>query len=563
MYGDLEFHQVLRRAEACFHRANQLVELGRLEAAVADYRQAVTLVPQWAEAHFNLGNTLIALGQLPEAEACYRQATEAKPDFAVAWFNRGHALGTLGRLEESLNCFLRGLDVQPEDAGGFNGLGNTLLDLNRLDAAEAAYRHAVALDPTLAEAAYNLGRVLALRGAFPEARTCYQTAVSLKPGFAQAHYNHGNTLVHLGLLEEAVHAYRQAVALWPGYAEAWYNLGNTLRESGALDAALATYDQALALKPDFAEVHFGIGVIRLLRGDFASGWPLYEWRWKKQDFPPHHHPQPLWQGQPLPGATLLVHCEQGFGDAIQFVRYLPQVKALARSHIILECPQPLRRLFSTLAGVDGWATPGGAAPPACVAQIPLMSLPHLLGRHWTFLPVELPYLTPAPEDVARFGKLLARVEGFKIGIAWRGSPDHKNDGNRSMDPEWWQTLREIPGCRFIGIQKGAREGDRDRLTGWDRFEDWSGLLTDFADTAALMVHLDLVLAVDTSVIHLAGALGRPSWLLLPWIPDWRWLLDRSDSPWYPGMRLFRQKTRGDWGGVMEEVKKGLESMLKK
>ncbi|MBF8271754.1 MAG: glycosyl transferase family 9 [Magnetococcales bacterium] len=538
-------------AEAYFHCGNALVELGQWDAAVAEYRKAVEILPQWGDAYYNMGNTWVTLGNLQEAEVCYGRAVGVNPDLAAAHFNRGHALETLGRFEESLASFHRGLEIEPENAGGFCGVGNVLIELGRLDEAVAAYTHATALNPGYADAFYNLGRVLVMRGDLELALVHYQTALTLRPGFAPACYNLGNALVELGRLDEAEGCYRQAIAARSDYAEAWYNLGNTFRELGRLDAAMEAYGQALLSRPGFAEAYFGMGVIWLLRGDFVQGWPLYEWRWKKRDFPPHEHHQPLWDGGPMAGGTLLLHCEQGFGDSIQFVRFLPLVKEKSAARTVLFCPQPLHRLFTTMAGIDHWVTSWEQIPPSDY-QVPLLSLPYVLGSRTTFATAGLPYLAPDSQGVARFRESLAKLQGFKVGIAWRGSPAHKNDRRRSMDPRFLVPLFDIDDCHFIGLQKGAPKADQDFLLERGNYSDWSGMLDDFADTAALMAHLDLVIAVDTSVIHLAGALGRPAWLLLPYVPDWRWLLDGDESPWYPSVHLFRQSLRGDWEGVIRD-----------
>ncbi|MBF0108945.1 MAG: tetratricopeptide repeat protein [Magnetococcales bacterium] len=550
------FHESTRHKarfpDPWFHRGNLLAELGRSEEALAAYSHAVSLAPQWAEAHYNLGNTFVTLQRWPEAEASYLRAVVAKPDFAAAWFNRGLTLGTLGRHEEALHSLFRGLSLEPDNAGGHNGLGNTLLELGRLEEAVAAYRRAMALDPALIDAVYNLGRVHALRQALDEAVACYRAALALDPGFAPALYNMGNTLSRLGRLKEAQEAYREAIRHRPDYAEAWYNLGNTLREDSRFDEAFESYRAALRIRPDFAEAHFGIAVLELLRGNFIQGWPLYEWRFKKQDFPPHEHHQPLWNGQRIPGMTLLVHCEQGLGDGIQFIRHLPWVKDSSAARVVLLCPESLRRLFVSMRGIDLLVT----APeevPSCQYQVPLMSLPYLQGKDWIPIPEGIPYLVAPVAEVERFRAEISSVDRPCIGIAWRGSATHGNDSIRSMDPQWLLPLHKLHGVRLFSLQKEVSPGDREVLAGWDGFFAFEERLTDMAATAGLMVHLDLVIAVDTSVIHLAGALGCRAWLLLPHVPDWRWMLDRSDSPWYPDLRLFRQAERGDWGGVMAAV----------
>ncbi|MBF0416494.1 MAG: tetratricopeptide repeat protein [Magnetococcales bacterium] len=513
--------------------------------------EAVTMLSQLVrapEARYNLGNTLVALGRLAEAESCYAEALALRPDFVAALGNRGHVLEQLGRLTEAQETFQTLLRLVPDHAGAFNGLGNVFLARGELDRAREAYHQSIAVDPGSADACYNLGRILAMQRDFPAAVHWYRLAIDLKPAFVQAYYNLGNALVALDDLEEATRQFHRALAIQPGYGEAWYNLGNVLRELRRWDESLAAYDQALALRPDFAEAHFAKGVVYLLLGDAARGWPLYEWRWKKQDFLPHGYDQPQWRGEVLgAGKTLLVHCEQGYGDSIQFIRYLPLVKKNSGARVVLVCPQPLQRLFQKIAAIDQLVTAVADIPP-CDSQISLMSLPLVLGGPWS--PDAGQYLAISPELGEKFHNLWGNDPRLRVGLVWQGSATHQNDRQRSLDPHLLQPLLNLEGVHFVSLQK---EGDWQGFPGHDRVRDCRDLLTDYADTAALIMNLDLVIGVDTSVIHLVGALGRPGWLLLPHVPDWRWQLESDHTPWYPDLRLFRQSRRGDWQEVVARL----------
>jgi Flp pilus assembly protein TadD len=508
-----------------------------LDDAVAFCRRALALKPDFAEAHNNLGNALKDQGKLAEAVAGYRRAAELKPDFAEACSNLGNALREQGNLHEAVVCYRRALEINPNFAAAHNNLGNALREQGRLDDAVAFCRR----------------------------------AVELKPDFAEAHNNLGNALREQGKLDDAVARYRQALKLKPGVAEAHNNLGIALQDQGKLDQAIACYHRALALEPDYADAHFNRSLVQLLAGEFPNGWPEYEWRWQTKEFTPRHFPQPLWNGASLAGKTILLHAEQGLGDTIHFIRYAPIVKQHGGT-VIVECQKPLLGLLdSFFGGVDrffGLDLGGvdrligrGSGLPAFDTHAPLLSLPGILGTTMETIPAKIPYLAAKPALLEQWRTRLLTIEGFKIGISWQGNPTYRGDRFRSIPLRWFAPLAEIPGVRLISLQKGAGTEQLAEIGNLFPVTDLAGELDEqsgpFMDTAAVMKNLDLVIASDSAVAHLAGALGVPVWVALPLAPDWRWLLDRSDSPWYPTMQLFRQGQQGDWQGVFEEIKKAL------
>ena len=427
-----------------------------------------------------------------------------------------------------------------------------LRDQGKLDEAVACYRRALELKPDYAEAHNNLGTAFKDQGKLDEAVACYRRALELKPDFAEAHNNLGIALKDQGKLDEAVACYRRALELKPDYAEAHNNLGNALKDQGKLDEAVACYRRALELKPDFAEAHGNQSLLSLLTGDFQRGWAEYEWRWKTKQCQRRDFSQPLWDGQPLEGRTILLHAEQGLGDAIQFVRYAALVKQRGGA-VIVECPKPLLSLLASCAGIDRLVGRGDDLPPFDV-HAPLLSLPGIFHTSLETIPADVPYLFADPGLVEHWREELGGIAGFKIGIAWRGNPEHRNDRARSIPLSCFEPLAGLPGVRLLACKKGRAWSS---CKSWpDRFPitELGSRLDDFMDTAAVLMNLDLVITCDTAVAHLAGALGVPVWVALPFVPDWRWLLDRSDSPWYPTMRLFRQKKPGDWAGVFEEIK---------
>ncbi|MBF8272865.1 MAG: hypothetical protein HW380_1970 [Magnetococcales bacterium] len=313
------------------------------------------------------------------------------------------------------------------------------------------------------------------------------------------------------------------------------------------------------MRPDFADAHFNEGVVWLTRGDFDRGWRGYEWRMGMAKYRDHHALHPISAVTGIAGRSFLVFCEQGFGDDIQFIRYVGWLRE-AGARVVVACPGELARLFVTVAGVDHWVVDNDI-PPACDYQVLLLSLPLLFGARMGEFPASVPYLSANPERMDVFRQRLEGGEGvFKVGLVWRGNPKHFHDRHRSMSPALFSRLKQLEGVYLIGLQKGATHEELAVFAG-DRFLDLGGELHDFADTAAVVAQLDLVIAVDTSVAHLAGALGRPVWVLLPAVADWRWLLGREDSPWYPTMRLWRQSSLGDWSTVMDKVVEQLQSVI--
>jgi tetratricopeptide (TPR) repeat protein len=349
----------------------------------------------------------------------------------------------------------------------------------------------------------------------------------------------------------------RCVQLQPDFPEAHNNLGNAHRDQGRLEEAHACFARALELRPDYADAHWNRALLWLLQGDFEKGLPEYEWRWQLKDFRRRAHSQPLWNGAPLGEQTLLLYAEQGLGDTVQFIRYA----ALARRHcgrIVVQCQPPLARLLAGYPGVDQ-LVPEGVPLPPFDAHAPLLSLPRLLGTTLDTIPANIPYLHADPGLVALWRDELASGAGFKVGIAWQGSTKYRADRWRSMPLAQFEPLARVPGVRLFSLQKGF---GREQVHGAGfPVTDLGGRLDEahgaFMDTAAVLKNLDLVITSDTVIAHLAGALGVPVWVAVPFLPDWRWLLEREDSPWYPTMRLFRQAQPGRWDEVFQLLAEAL------
>ncbi len=421
----------------------------------------------------------------------------------------------------------------------------------RLGEAESLFRRVAEADPDHAEALHRLGIIAQQTGRWAEAAERIQQAIRIGPPSAGHHYNLALALHELDRYEEAAEACRAALRLKPDFIPALYTLGLALKDLGRLDEAVAAYQAVTARAPDFAEAHYGEGFARLLKGDFAAGWPKYAWR--RRVFPQRKtYPQPQWSGEDLRGRTLLIHAEQGLGDTIQFARYAPLLAGKG-SDIILEVQPSLVPLLSQLPGVSRVIGFGDPLPPFDL-HCPTLGLPGACGTTLDTIPARLPYLSADP------AYWRDRLPGRRIGIVWRGNPEHSEDKRRSLTAAQMASCFDGADVTLVSLQK---DGSAEELAAFGPdVTDAAPELGDFADTAALVAALDLVVSVDTAVAHLAGALGVACWTMLSFAPDWRWLQQREDSPWYPTMRLFRQQEPGDWQPVFEKMRASIGSLTK-
>ena len=493
-------------------------------------------------------------GRLDQAEATAKAILDLEPDHAGALHLTGIAEIARSNHRHAAELLKRSIAIAPDSARTHNNLGIALSSLGKPDEAIECFRRAVALDPNLADAHANLGRVLQDQKRFDEAVVSLREAGALRPDDAAVIGKLGTVQFAQDNLGEAAESFRRALALNPNMAEAENYLGLICRAEGRPPEAIEHFRRAIAYRPDFGSAHFNLGVAQLILGDFANGWREYEWRWQTAKAPLRKLPQPLWTGEDLAGRTILLHHEQGLGDTIQFMRYAPMVAARG-ARIVLELQPALVRLAAGFQSAMEVVSAGNPLP-ALDFHCPLLSLPERFATDLETIPLAIPYLVPEPEAMVRWRHQLPPGAELKIGVAWAGNPTHQDDRNRSLPIERLLPLFKVPGLRWFGLQVGERAGDIGRLPG-GAITDLSRHLTDLAETAAALANLDLVIAVDTSVAHLTGALGRPAWVLLPFSPDWRWMLGRDDSPWYPSLRLFRQERRGDWDAVVERVKGAL------
>ncbi len=550
-------------AEAEMNLGAVLEAQGKHDLAEAHIRATLELRPDLAEVHVNLGNILQAQGKLEEAVASHERAIALQPGFAEAFLNYANTLQAQGKLDDAVAGYKKAIDLKPGMAEAYGNLGNALLAQNQLDEADARYQQALALKPNYAEAHYNQGNLRQAQGRLPEAATCYEHAIALKPELAEAHYNLGNTLHALDLLDDAEASFKRALARRPEYAEAHYNLGCVLEDLGRLEEAMTSIGRALEIRPDFSRAGFGLALAQLRDGDFATGWRNYESRWQSPDHdtPRRAYRQPLWAGEKLATGRLLLWGEQGVGDQIMFAGLLPQA-IRSGNQIVLDCDARLEPLFARsfpqIEVVSG-RQPADVGTMGIAAHMPTGSLPGIFrASQDAFAATVSPYLRADRTEAEQFRTRYSDGRRL-IGLAWY-TRNQKTGRKRCIGLESFAPLFALPGIRWISLQYG----DFDRLE-QEAAAAHAPLLIDrsvdqFADIdrfAAQIAALDQVVTIDNSTAHLAGALGLPVWLLLPFAADWRWLEKRSDSPWYPTLRLLRQSKIGDWGSVVESLLKDI------
>ncbi len=513
-------------AGACYKRATALKDLRRFDEALAGFDEAIALQPAYAEAYNGRGIVLANLNCLDDAVASFAKAIALKPDYAEAYNNFGIALQDLNRLDHALDSFDKAIALKPDNAWAYNNRGVLLQHLNR----------------------------------FGDALVNFDRAIALKPDYAEAYYNRGMVLQDLSRPQDAIGSFDTAIALKPAYAEAYNNRAVVLWELRRLDEALAGFDRAIALRPDFAEACSNQAYCLLQGGHYEQGWRLHEWRKKLEK--PHGNrsfPQPLWLGQEdISNSTLFIHWEQGFGDTIQFCRYGKLLNASGAS-VVMSVQDPLYRLLKqSSSGIE--IISQGDVPAAFDYHCPMLSLPLALGTTLRTVPSEQRYIVADEQRREDWDIRLPPRTKPRIGIAWSGSAKHKNDHKRSIDIATLEPILSRD-AHWISLQKELRPRDLAFLQEYSQIISCADELKDFFDTAALIDCLDLIITVDTSVAHLAGAMGKPVWILLPFNPDWRWLLDRDDSPWYPSARLFRQDDIGSWDSVIAQVRTELDHVI--
>jgi tetratricopeptide (TPR) repeat protein len=545
--------------------ANVYAEVEEYSSAILNYNKAINLKPEFFTAYCNRSIALTQLGQLESALISCNKAIELKADYYEAHHNKGIILEKLNRLPEAIKSYNESISLAPNYSQAYINLGNTYLLIGKYDDSLACYRKALFVDPSNADIFHNLGNTYLEMKQFKEALSSYDKAIDINPYFVDAYLNRGNVLQRLRLLEESLISYNKALEINPKFAQAYSNKATALQELRELDEALINFNKSIEIDPSYPTAYFSKALLLLLSGQFEKGLDLYEWRWKDPSTGQamRNFIEPVWLGvENIAGKTILLYAEQGLGDTLQFCRYAKLVDELG-AKVLLEVQKPLVHLLHSLGdGIEIFEN--GSQLPDFDFQCPILSLPLALNTTIESIPRSIPYINI---DISRqnLWRDCLGNSGFKIAICWQGSTQGKVDIGRSFPVSLFEGIAKINGVRLISLQKNEGIEQLKSLPSGMKVEllpdDFDSGDNAFLDSAAVLKCVDLVITSDTVLTHLSGALGVKTWLPLQYVPDWRWMLDRSDSPWYPNHRLFRQKTRGDWTGVFKEMENELKAMV--
>jgi tetratricopeptide (TPR) repeat protein len=528
--------------------------LNRYPEALASLDRALLYRPDDPFTHYNRGNSLAGLMRFAEALESFDRALAIKVDFAEAFTNRSNALYALGRYQDALASADRALEIKPQHVTALNNRGTALMALHRDAEAIASFDRVVAIKPAHIEALNNRGSVLQRAGRHVEALENYERALGIYPRHVTLLNNRGTALLALNRLEQALASFDHALKIDPNNIDVINNRCSALQLLNRHEEALADYRRILVLAPGFVDAHWNESLARLAIGDLCEGWKKYEWRWLREPLASARrtYRQPLWLGEEhISGRTIFVYAEQGFGDTIQFVRY---TKLLLRegAKVILEVQPPLLSLLESIPGITVIAQ--GETPPAFHCHCPLLSLPLAFNTDINSIPASVPYLLASEKRADKWSALLPDRTRPRIGLVWSGGARKGHANLRAIELKKLHALLEKTDMQFIALQKDLSDSDVEVLSSMPNLTKLQEEFRDFADTAAIVSLLDLVISIDTSVAHLTGALGKPVWIMLPFSADWRWLRHRGDSPWYPSARLFRQRRSDDWDEVVELIR---------
>lgn len=536
------------------NEALNLHQRGDLDGAEKAYRRVLKTWPDQFDALHLYGMLNFQRGKLSDALKLLNQAVRIDPRVADVHSNLGIVLATLKRNGEAMASFDKAVALQPNNVGALINRGRALVESGRADEGLASIDKALSLDPRHVEGRINRANALVQLGRHEDALREYDqaiTAVPNHPGHPGAYFNRGNVLFSLGRPDEAVEAYQRALAINPKSDAAWNSRGVALQALNRNTEAIESFQRALSLKADHADAHFNVSLALLAAGDYPRGFREYEWRWKRTGMPEQRKfSAPAWTGeQALGGKTILLHAEQGLGDSVMFARYVPEL-ARRGARVVLEVQPELKALLCALEGAAQVIARGDELPEYDL-QCPLGSLPLAFRTEFASVPAPIPYLTAPADRVAKWRERMSAFGSPRIALAWAGSAQHVNDRNRSIPLAALHPLLAAEAL-FVGVQRDMRPDDASAMMSAPRLKNLGGEIEDLADTAAILSLCDLVISVDTSVAHVAGAIGRPLWMLIPFAPDWRWTLGGT-SPWYPQARLFRQPHRGDWPGAIADM----------
>ena len=548
--------------EALYNLGVAYERSGEIEKAISAYSRALNIDPNHIQGAFSLGNLFLRHGDADQALKWFKHALALAPEWGVLLNNIGKAHQLNGNDEQALSHFKKAAQLSPDLAEAWFNLAEMDMQTNQLASAVENYQKAIAINPGMSAAYNNMGNALRDLDRYPEAIAAFKKVLDLDPDLPQGHYNLGGVYRLIEDFPSAVKHLSKAIQLSPGYADAWNNLGLTCKNMGDFDRALLYFNRALKLAPELAIARWNRSFVHFLKNNWQEGWEDFEVRFdlpQRRSIYPHRIEGERWDGNPIPHQTLLVHDEQGLGDSFQFIRWIPWAKARC-GRLVFETRPEIIPLIENSLGIDEIVERSSQKAPDVPFDhyIPLMSIPRLINLYPERLTDWAPYIKAPETKIAQWRSRLPDGR-LKVGVVWAGRPEHGNDANRSCRIDAFIQLFQNQSIQFIGLQKGAAEHQLDDLP-FSNATNLGSQLNSFSDTAAILTQLDLVITVDTSVAHLAGAMGRPVWVLIPRIPDWRWGTHGSHTPWYPTMKLFRQSRPKEWETVIERISRELDHL---
>jgi tetratricopeptide (TPR) repeat protein len=534
---------------------------GNLQQAESLYRKILKRQPRNSEILHMLGVLYSDSRNYDAAIQYIKKALRFDPNNSYAYYNLGNTYRNKGELDESIRNFQKAIELNPKFIDAYYNLGIALQDNKQINEAIVCYQEALQLNPSLFYVFYNLGNAFKYKGQFDKAIDCYQKVLKLNPSFIPAYINLTSTFRDNGQLDDAVTICQKALVINPSSLETYVNLGTALQDKGQLDEALDCYRKVLNVDSNFAEAHWNMSLVLLTLGNYMEGWKEHEWRWKLKDYIKCSISKPLWDGYDIQGLTILLYDEQGYGDSIQFIRYVSLV-AQRGARIIVSCKKELKTLFQNIEEIDKVIAYGNQLPDFDI-YCPLLNLPLVFNTTLENIPAKTPYINVEPELARKWrNKIQLDNSKLKVGLVW-ATGEGELQKIKSFPLIIFSKFAKLSDVTFYSLQKGvAAEQAKNPPKGMKLF-DYMGEVNDFADTAAIIESLDLVISADTAVAHLAGALGKPTWIMIPIVPIWQWMLHREDSPWYPTVKLFRQPSSGNWESVIANVQNNLLNLLVK
>lgn len=553
-----------RQWEALYYLGTLQLQRGDLDQSVENFLKVVQLQPEMPDVHNNLGVAYHAAGKWQEAGQSFEQAIRIHPHYERAYFNLGSLLESRGIFDEAAKCYKKSYELNQENSETYEKLADVLKLTGELSQADSIYRELLEKTPTDFNLAMKLAYVLVLQRQYPEAIQLYESILQSNPEHYQILVSLSYVYEQLGDVVTAVDTAERSIQAAPDQPEGYNNLGNALKLKHDIAGACENFQKVLSIRPDFPMAEFNLATTQMLNGDLKAGWRGYE---RRADIDPtsrQNYSGPRWQGESLEGKTIFLWCEQGFGDTLLFIRFAKELKKRGATEVLLLCQTELAELLKAIAEVDQVLIEGDAIPQYDY-QSSLLSVPLYLETSLETIPVDVPFFTPTMERQEYWQQALSKLEGKKVGLNWCGNPDFPKNEFRSISLQTFLPLRDVNGIQLVSLQQvNGLEQIEPLKTSWNLWQpgaEYQAEVGSFIETAALIQNLDLVITCDTAIAHLAGSLGVPVWVLLSPLPEWRWLLNRTDSPWYPTARLFRQNQLGDWDPVIDQVKSELEQQF--